>query len=349
MTPLSFHPTTPDPARWDAFVRAHPHGSPLQMSAWATLKAPAGWTSVRIALAASAAPDSPLIAGAQLLFRRLPGGVGTIAYLPLGPLLTPSAHASALWHHIDTAARRRWAVFLKVEPGLRETNTPALADYGLHPSPHTIQPPRTILIDLTADEDGILARMNQGTRRKIRQADKQGVQVITAGCDDVPAFSRMMATTGERNAFGVHDAAYYAHAFDLYTPHTAALFIARHEADDLAGVMVFAVGRTAWYLYGASSSIKRNMMGAYAAQWAAIRWAKARGCTHYDLWGIPDTDEDVLEAQFETRSDGLWGVYGFKRGWGGQVKRSPGAWDRVYNRILYTAYRFMMNQRGSTE
>jgi lipid II:glycine glycyltransferase (peptidoglycan interpeptide bridge formation enzyme) len=40
-----------------------------------------------------------------------------------------------------------------------------------------------------------------------------------------------------------------------------------------------------------------------------MRWAKARGAARYDLWGIPDEDEEVLERNFTSRSDGLWGVY----------------------------------------
>ena len=32
-------------------------------------------------------------------------------------------------------------------------------------------------------------------------------------------------------------------------------------------------------------------------------------------------DPETLEALFEQRDDGLWGVYRFKRGWGGTVIR----------------------------
>jgi len=74
---------------------------------------------------------------------------------------------------------------------------------------------------------------------------------------------------------------------------------------------------------------------------------KAHGCTEYDLWGIPDARPDELEAQFESRSDGLWGVYGFKRGWGGEVVRSSGAWDYVYNPLVYWAYKMALKVRNS--
>jgi lipid II:glycine glycyltransferase (peptidoglycan interpeptide bridge formation enzyme) len=68
-------------------------------------------------------------------------------------------------------------------------------------------------------------------------------------------------------------------------------------------------------------------MPTYALQWEAMRWAKSRGCRVYDLWGIPDADEETLEAEFTDRSDGLWGVYRFKRGFGGEVVRYTGLWE----------------------
>jgi lipid II:glycine glycyltransferase (peptidoglycan interpeptide bridge formation enzyme) len=50
----------------------------------------------------------------------------------------------------------------------------------------------------------------------------------------------------------------------------------------------------------------------------------------------------MLESQFETRHDGLWGVYRFKRGFGGLVKRAAQALDRVYMPWLYRVYLWRM-------
>jgi lipid II:glycine glycyltransferase (peptidoglycan interpeptide bridge formation enzyme) len=116
------------------------------------------------------------------------------------------------------------------------------------------------------------------------------------------------------------------------------LLIAEYEERPLSAVMVFKWGETAAYLYGASSNEHRELMPNYAVQWAAIEWAKAQGCTVYDLWGIPDAPEADLEAGFTERSDGLWGVYRFKRGFGGEVKRTVGAWERPYNKRLQKLY-----------
>ena len=41
---------------------------------------------------------------------------------------------------------------------------------------------------------------------------------------------------------------------------------------------------------------------------------------------------------FERRHDGLWGVYRFKRGFGGELRRAAGSIDRVYQPLLYRVY-----------
>ncbi len=338
---------TPSDNLWDAFVAAQPRAHILQLSGWGTLKGEFGWQAERVTLSDAGG----IVGGAQLLFRRLPFRLGTMAYLAMGPYLRPDAgsgQTAALWQAIHQAARRRRAAFLKWEPGLFLPGDPRpdCAALGFRPSSQTVQPPRTILLDISADDETILARMNQGTRRKIRQSQKHGVRCYPAARDDVAAFNALLQTTGARNAFGVHEPRYYERAYELFVPRQAALILAEHEGDKLAGIMVFALGRTAWYFYGASSDLKRNLMATYGVQWAAIQWAKSRGCRFYDLWGIPDADEAALEAEFERRSDGLWGVYGFKRGWGGQVVRAAAAWDYVYNPAVYAAYRLALAVRA---
>jgi lipid II:glycine glycyltransferase (peptidoglycan interpeptide bridge formation enzyme) len=87
-------------------------------------------------------------------------------------------------------------------------------------------------------------------------------------------------------------------------------------------------------------------MPAYAVQWAAMQWARDKRCTYYDLWGVPDADESELEANFQERNDGLWGVYRHKRGYGGDLRRTVGSADRVYNQRLYRLYQWW-RKRGA--
>lgn len=332
----------PEPAGWDAFVEAR-RGHLLQLSRWGRLKSAFGWRSAIVA----GASDTGIAAGASMLFRPLPLGLGTIAYAPRGPVVSSSEHFAGVFTMMERVARDQRAAFLTIEPDLEDTpeHRQLLAQAGFRPSPRTIQPPRTILLDLRGSDEDILARMNQGTRRKIKTASKREIVVRRGEASDLSSYSQLVSVTGERDGFGVHSADYYRAAFDLFAPDNAALFMASYQGRDLAGLLVFALGKQAWYLYGASSNEERERMPNYALQWEAMRWARQMGCETYDLWGIPDADEATLEAQFQTRSDGLWGVYGFKRGFGGRVWRSVGAWDQVYNPLLYFVYRAVARTR----
>jgi lipid II:glycine glycyltransferase (peptidoglycan interpeptide bridge formation enzyme) len=215
---------------------------------------------------------------------------------------------------------------------------------GFTPSLQTIQPPRTIVLDLSAGEGNLLQRMKQKTRYNIRLAEKKGVSV--AASTDLDTFYNLIKLTGQRDSFAVHSLAYYQTAYELfYSSGRCELFIARYQGQPLAALMVFIHQKRAWYFYGASSDQYRELMPNYLAQWQAIRWAMEKGCDEYDLWGVPDAEPEVLEAGFQHRSDGLWGVYRFKRGFGGVLKRSAGPWDRVYQPVAYNLYRAWMRIR----
>jgi lipid II:glycine glycyltransferase (peptidoglycan interpeptide bridge formation enzyme) len=329
------------PDVWDALVAGHPAGSILQTGRWGQLKADFGWDWE------IATPEAAAGGGAMILYKPLPLKLGTIAYVPRGPVVdwADAQAAAAVMTAIDKAARRRRAWALWIEPELLDSPEARaqLRALGLAPAPRTVQPPRTIAVDVALPEAEILARMKSKTRYNIRLAARKGVTVHEGDLGDVAAFYALMTETGERDVFGVHSEAYYRRVLELFLPAgQAALLLAEVEGEAVAGLVVFAMGRKAWYFYGASSEKHREKMPPYALQWEAIRWAKARGCAVYDLWGIPDADEETLEAQFSERSDGLWGVYRFKRGFGGQVVRYVGLWEKA----LHPLYPLAAHLRG---
>ena len=96
--------------------------------------------------------------------------------------------------------------------------------------------------------------------------------------------------------------------------------------------IVFVFGRTATYLWGASSDADeaRKLNPNQLLHWTAMQWAKSRGCETYDTFGIPDHDVDVLEAEYGRQTGGMWSLYRFKRGFGGTVVRQLGTFDHVY-------------------
>jgi len=315
---------------WKERFGTFPDGHLLQTGEWGALKSAFGWETVRLVIRDSLA--------VQILFRRLPF-FWTIAYLPKpaipGEQLVDNEQ---FWAEVDPVCKKRRAIFLKIEPDLWEDQP---ATFNFQPaiqSPHNIQPPRTIVVDLRGSEEQILARMKQKTRYNIRLAEKKGISV--RAWDDLPAYHEMARITGGRDGFGVHSLEYYRRAYDLFhAVGLAELLVAEYDGKPLAALMVFVRGRRAWYVYGASNDEERNRMPTYMLQWEAMRWARAKGAEEYDLWGVPDYDETILEKNFMERSDGLWGVYRFKRGFGGEVRRASQALDRVYNPLLYWFYK----------
>lgn len=327
-------PTSADD--WEAFLARQPQAHLLQTRRWGELKSAFGWKAH--ALTAGQA-------GAQVLVRQI-APLMRIAYVPMGPVgdwlpgLVPALRAFA---------RRQGCFALKLEPDGPDESPLAdqLRALGFEPSLHGVQPRRTLIIDLEGAEDDLLARMHQKTRYNIRLAERKGVHV--RAWDDLAAFGAMMQTTAARDQFGAHTPAYYAHAYTLFHESGGCeLLVAEFEGRPLAALMAFARGERSWYLFGASTDEERNRMPTYLLQWEAMRWARRRGCRSYDLWGVPDVESEALEAQFETRGDGLWGVYRFKRGFGGRLRRSVGAWDLPLRPAIYALYRAVLSRRGES-
>jgi len=164
--------------------------------------------------------------------------------------------------------------------------------------------------------------------------------------NDIDSFNTLMSLTGERDKFSTHSEKYYKRAFEIFGySGKCVLLLAEFHEKPIASLMAFAQGRRAWYFYGASDDNERNRMPTYLLQWEAMRWAARQGCSEYDLWGVPDFEEDALEENFMERSDGLWGVYRFKRGFGGELKRSAGMYERVLKNSFYHLYRNLMKFR----
>ncbi|MGB4594295.1 MAG: peptidoglycan bridge formation glycyltransferase FemA/FemB family protein [Anaerolineaceae bacterium] len=305
----------------------------LQTPDWGEFKSRFGWQSHTVTTAACYA---------QVLIRKVALGF-SIAYLAKGPV---GHDWQTLWPELDTLCRRQKAVFLQVEPDYFEP-TPSDVDpswfSNFSQEPHTIQPRRTIVIDLRPDEEALLAAMKQKTRYNIRLAEKKAVSVRQS--QDLEAFYELTQTTGTRDGFSVHSFAYYKTVFSLFSPKDQCFLLeAIHEGKVLAALMLFVLGERAWYFYGASDDESRNLMPTYLLQWEAMRLAKTKGALSYDLWGVPDEDEEVLERDFASRADGLWGVYRFKRGFGGKLERTAPAYIKVYNPLLYKLYQWMRNR-----
>lgn len=207
-----------------------------------------------------------------------------------------------------------------------------------------IQPPDTVLLDLSSDEATILEGMKPKWRYNIRLAEKKGVTVSEARAsgDWQPALSKfyeLYRETSERDHIALHPESYYRALFELAAQEGQGrglrfpdlrVWTASHEGEALAAIITIFWGSQAVYLYGASSNEKRNLMPAYALQWAAIKAAREAGCSEYDFYGIPPTDDP---------GHPMAGLYRFKTGFGGKIVHRAGSWDYPLRPALYSGFR----------
>ena len=331
-----------DGRRWNEILAMLPGAHALQSFEWGETKRQVGWTARRL-LFLDAGSGEPKGA-ACLLCRRLSRLPLAVAYVPKGPALDfrDLSLADEVLARIEHEARQARAIFVKIDPDVRSdtetgaTFTRLLQRRAWSPSLEQIQFRNTLLSDLTPDEEALLAGMKSKTRYNVRLAERRGVVVRSGTVADLTLFYEMYAETGRRDSFIVRPFDYYRLIWEMFIgAGIAHLLLAEVEGQAVAGLILFRFGRTAWYMYGASTDRQRRLMPNHLLQWEAMRWAKVQGCTTYDWWGAPD----VLDE-----SDPMWGVYRFKEGYGGEFVPHIGAWDFPVSRSLYWLYSVAMPQ-----
>ena len=291
----------------------------------------------------------------------------SVLYSPKGPLLdwTNESLRTRVLDDLQSFAKKQGAIFLKVDPDVAlGTGVPGgeedvldnggqavmseLKRKGWEYSSDQIQFKNTVLIDLHPTEEELLARMKQKTRYNIRLAEKKGVSLRVGTLDDLAMLYKMYAETSVRDGFVIRDEGYYKTVWqtfmglnvgklessqvETFQPSnlpTCEPIIAEVDGEPVAAIFVFYFAGRAYYVYGMSRNTHREKMPTYLLQWEAMKRAKAKGCTVYDLWGAPEVFDE---------SDSLWGVYRFKEGFGGKVLRALGAWDFAPSPLWYRMY-----------
>lgn len=339
-----------DAERWNQIVAEFPQPHLLQTWEWGQVKSAYGWQAHHKVWE----EDGEIVAAALVLERTINlGGMAArlrMHYTPKGPLLRDWSDAGRrrrVIADLEDFARQRGAFLLKLDPDLPvgtgepgaegaqegligETLIAELKADGWYFSDEQVQFRNTVLIDLGSTEDELLAAMKQKTRYNIRLAGRKGVVVRRGEETDFEKLFQMYAETAVRDGFAIRGKDYYFAVWQTFFRSGMLIpLIAEVEGEAVAGLMLFVFGDRCWYLYGMSTGLHRNRMPTYLLQWEAMIAGKQAGCQVYDLWGAPD---EFSEA------DSMWGVYRFKKGLGGEVLRTIGAWDKPLRPLVFQLY-----------
>ncbi len=317
-----------DRSEWDSFVAANPNGSFFQSWDWGEVQNKMGARTFRIAALA----QGRIIGCVQVFL--FDSGAKKFTYVALGPVVDADDKrvAGALLEAVVKLSDDQGAFLARIEPPWTDDTRiqESLANEGFVMASQHIMPVRTMLVDLEPPVDAIWSSFRSNTRNRIRLAEKRGVEVRVGKAEDTEAFVQLYEETAARHNLSLATVLAFRLASGLFGPRDAMrVYLASSEGLDIAGIVVFVFGKRATYLWGGSltSPSARRLNPNQLLNWTAMQWARERGCTAYDMTGIPDYDEEVLEANYSKRSDEWWPLYRFKRGFRGRVHRRVGTFD----------------------
>ncbi|CAL1517945.1 peptidoglycan bridge formation glycyltransferase FemA/FemB family protein [Chitinophaga sp. MM2321] len=207
-------------------------------------------------------------------------------------------------------------------------------NWNLKKTNSDILPSNTIFMDLKRDEHVLLENMKTKTRYNIQLAKRKGVTVKSSGLEDITTWYDLYTQTSARNGICQDDINYFktvltARASNTNSPAEVEMLLAEADGMPLAAMFLVVSGNRGTYLYGASANMNRNYMGTYLLQWEAMRRAKQKGCTEYDFFGVSPTPDPQHP---------LYGLYKFKRGFGGEMYHRMGCWDYPLHEAQYIAF-----------
>jgi lipid II:glycine glycyltransferase (peptidoglycan interpeptide bridge formation enzyme) len=323
---------------WNDFVMDSPRGHIYQSYEWGEVMSHSGWQPLRLVVEEA----ENIKACVSILKKKIPATPWSIFYSPRGPIINYQEPETfrCLMEGINRIASANSAVFLQIVPhalsqdnevskALNKQNFKKIEKQGLLRLTEAL---RVYRIDLSNSEDEILAKMKRKTRYSVRLAQRKGVEVKQGkNFADLEVFYNMLKATSKRKKFAVRNFSYFKSIWEQMSPNgIAKLFFSTYKEELLSTAIIFKFGKLCWYMYGASKDKHRDVMASYALQWHIMKWAKKNGCKWYDLRGVPSFNPPKTHESF--------GIYLFKRGFGGVPHTFAGDFYYIFKRNMYKVW-----------
>jgi lipid II:glycine glycyltransferase (peptidoglycan interpeptide bridge formation enzyme) len=332
--------------QWDRFVADTPGGHHVQTSLWAQVKAVLGWSAKRLV----ARRGDAIVAGTQILCRQIPM-VGGIGYVSAGPLLKDEdpALVESMFQELMHFSRNQRLQYVVVQPPTdSEAIAGQLSSLGFAASTVELLPTASLLTDLNAGVDDLLAQMRRQTRRNIVKGQESGIVVREASRQDLPTFCSLNAATCRRQNATQFSEEYFTRMWDVFEPSGyIRIFVAEYEGDPVSMLMVIPFRDTVIAKVLGWSGEHQERRPNEAAFWAAIQWAKAHGYRWFDMEGINRAGAvEVLNGRPLPESL-LKTPDFFKYGFGGKPVLMPESREYIQNAVLRWGYQKFLSGEGN--
>lgn len=273
-----------------------------------------------------------------LTLHKIPYTKYTIGYLPKSFLPTKQ-----MLINLKEMVKGKNCIFIQVEPDVEnnEKQKAEIEKLGLLPSARPLFTKYSFVLDLTKTEEELLKNMHQKTRYNIKLAEKRGVKVTEDNSDkSFNEYLKLTKETTNRQKFYAHSQNYHKLMWETLknqksndTELSAHLLKATYEGETLVTWILFVLGDTLYYPYGASSSKFREVMASNLMMWETIKFGKKLGLKKFDMWGALSKNPDT--------KDSWYGFHKFKEGYGARHVEFLGSYDFIINKNLYQIFKFL--------
>lgn len=221
-------------------------------------------------------------------------------FAPYGPTLASKEVLPEALKKIAEFGRQQKVHWVRIEPCLglsadsdlteiiKKTSSPKMV-----PAHKQIDPLFTRVLDLTPDEQNILATISSSTRSLIRKHMREPLLEFKTSTDpaDMQLLIDMLQTVSARNNVFFHPKTYFLKEAELLMPRgDMHLEFALKDGQPIACIAMNDFNNVTTYTYAASLPEARQFSASALLLWQAIVNAKTRGMTRLDLFGVAPDD-----------------------------------------------------------
>ncbi len=278
--------------QWEQLVALWPEANFLQAWNWGTFHQALGKTTWALAWG-----DEHNQVSAIALVVKEAAKRGTYLTIAGGPLLdwNNTQLMEQVFSDLKALGKEAGASFIRFRPQALDSVElrRQVAQAGAVEAPMHVTADVTVQLDLTKTEEEILAEMRKSTRYEIRRAEKMGIRVeLSNNPDDIAVMYQQQLALAKKHGFVPFSQTFWLEQFKSFVgDNQVLLFHSFLEGNMLASAFILFYNHEAVYHYGTSTPENQKLPGSYAVQWAAIKEAKQRGCTRYNMWGVAPANQ----------------------------------------------------------
>ena len=267
---------------------------------------------------------------------------GTYLAIAGGPIIDwkNKALVKTIFSDIRKMGEENNCVFVRVRPQLElsEKSLKLMRELGLKKAPMYLSVEYAGILDLRKTEEEILAGASQGFRRKLRKAEKADIKIETSTNPVVmKSFCKLEDLHAKRQGYVAFSESFLTKQFEAFAKNNEAImYTAKKDGEILAQNFMIFYGPEASYHYGVSSDLGTKYSAAPLLHIEAMREARKRKITRYNLWGIVGVEE---------KSHRFYGVSEFKRSFGCEEYKYTPAHDMILNPTKYLVTKLVETTR----